>query len=164
MDDRGWYRVIYLQRIENRLHDLHSFIKKSAKTSTHDLNIASERLRGFTGTTEEGERKCPKQQKPNLTSRPWIRSLKIGFSPEQAAVLRLKTTLHIEIIKVVKKRRLTQKEITKVLDIQQPHVSKLLKGDLERTTADRLTKYLRLLGRQVRVSTKAVKMQGADMA
>jgi len=45
MDDRGWYRVIYLRRIENRLHVLHSFVKKSAKTPARDLNIASERLK-----------------------------------------------------------------------------------------------------------------------
>jgi len=88
----------------------------------------------------------------------------IGFSPEEAAVLRLKTTLHIEIMKVVEKRKLSQKEIAKILDIQQPHVSKLLKGDLERTTADRLTKYLRLLGREVKVSTSAAKMQGTEVA
>ncbi len=88
----------------------------------------------------------------------------IGFSPEEAAVLRLKTTLHIEIMEVVEKRKLSQKEIAKILDIQQPHVSKLLKGDLERTTADRLTKYLRLLGREVKVTTSAAKTQGTAVA
>jgi len=88
----------------------------------------------------------------------------IGFSPEEAAVLRLKTKLHIEIVKVVEKRKLSQKEIAKILDIQQPHVSKLLKGDLERTTADRLTKYLRLLGREVKITTSAVKPHGTAVA
>ena len=33
MDDKGWYRVIYLGKVGNRLHMLHAFIKKSAKTS-----------------------------------------------------------------------------------------------------------------------------------
>ena len=89
----------------------------------------------------------------------------LGFSPEEAAVLRLKTTLHTEIVKVIEKRKLSQKEVAKILDIQQPHVSKLLNGDLERTTADRLTKYLRLLGREVTVSTKkAPKLQGSEVA
>jgi predicted XRE-type DNA-binding protein len=88
----------------------------------------------------------------------------IGFSPEQSAVLRLKTTLHIEIMKVVEKRKLSQKEIAKILDMQQPHVSKLLKGDLERTTADRLTKYLRMLGREVKVTTRAAKTQETEVA
>ena len=89
----------------------------------------------------------------------------LGFSPEEAAVLRLKTTLHTEILKVIEKRKLSQKEVAKILDIQQPHVSKLLKGDLERTTADRLTKYLRLLGRDVTVTTrKSPKRQGTEVA
>jgi phage-related protein len=44
-DDRGWYRVIYLQRIANRLYVLHSLIKKSARTPANDLKIASQRLK-----------------------------------------------------------------------------------------------------------------------
>jgi phage-related protein len=45
MDEKGWYRVIYLGKVENRLHMLHAFIKKSAKTSRNDLRIASSRLK-----------------------------------------------------------------------------------------------------------------------
>jgi phage-related protein len=44
LDDRGWYRVIYLGKIGNRLHMLHAFIKKSAKTSRNDLRTAKSRL------------------------------------------------------------------------------------------------------------------------
>lgn len=58
---------------------------------------------------------------------------------------RIKTKLHIEITKAVKKRRLSQKDTAKILGVQQPHVSRLLKGDLARTSAHRLTKYLYLL-------------------
>jgi phage-related protein len=45
MDENGWYRVIYLRKIGNRLFMLHSFVKKSAKTSQKDLNIANNRLK-----------------------------------------------------------------------------------------------------------------------
>lgn len=45
MDANGWYRVIYLQRIAGRIFMLHSFVKKSAKTSQRDLNIAKQRLK-----------------------------------------------------------------------------------------------------------------------
>jgi len=45
MDGKGWYRVIYLGKVGNRLHMLHAFIKKSAKTSRNDLQIASSRLK-----------------------------------------------------------------------------------------------------------------------
>jgi phage-related protein len=45
VDDGGWYRVIYLNKVADRLHVLHSFVKKSAKTARRDLNIASARLK-----------------------------------------------------------------------------------------------------------------------
>jgi phage-related protein len=44
-DDKGWYRVIYLSKVGNRLFMLHSFVKKSAKTSRNDIHIASARLK-----------------------------------------------------------------------------------------------------------------------
>lgn len=44
-DDRGWYRVIYLQRVGDRIFVLHSLIKKSAKTPANDLKIANNRLK-----------------------------------------------------------------------------------------------------------------------
>ena len=45
MDDKGWYRLIYLKKIADRVFVLHSFAKKSAKTSPRDLNIAKNRLK-----------------------------------------------------------------------------------------------------------------------
>jgi phage-related protein len=44
-DERAWYRVIYLAKIGNRLHVLHCFEKKSAKTGKNDLEVARERLK-----------------------------------------------------------------------------------------------------------------------
>lgn len=91
----------------------------------------------------------------------------LGFSPEEAAVERIKTKLHIELTKVVEKRKLAQKEVAQILDVQQSQVSKLLSGDLTRTSVDRLTKYLHLLGKTVSVTVKtnkATRMQGTEVA
>lgn len=44
-DERAWYRVIYLARIENRIYVLHCFEKQSAKTSKNDLQVATTRLK-----------------------------------------------------------------------------------------------------------------------
>ena len=44
-DERAWYRVIYLAKIGNRIHVLHCFEKKSAKTSKIDLAVAKARLK-----------------------------------------------------------------------------------------------------------------------
>jgi phage-related protein len=44
-DQRAWYRVIYLAKIGNRIHVLHCFEKKSAKTGKTDLAVVKERLK-----------------------------------------------------------------------------------------------------------------------
>lgn len=44
-DKNGWYRCIYLGVVDGKLHILHSFVKKSAKTAQKDLNTASRRLK-----------------------------------------------------------------------------------------------------------------------
>jgi len=44
-DERAWYRVIYLAKIENRIYILHCFEKKSAKTGKSNLALAKARLK-----------------------------------------------------------------------------------------------------------------------
>jgi phage-related protein len=44
-EERAWYRVIYLVKIGDRIHVLHCFEKKSAKTGKNDLAIAKARLK-----------------------------------------------------------------------------------------------------------------------
>ena len=85
----------------------------------------------------------------------------IGFSSAEAAVLRLKARLHAEIIKTVQQQKLKPKDLTVVLNIQQPKVSDLMTGKIQRITADRLTRYLHLLGREVKVTTSPAKKAAA---
>lgn len=43
-DERKWYRVMYLARIDNVIYVLHCFEKQSRKTDRRDLETAKERL------------------------------------------------------------------------------------------------------------------------
>lgn len=43
-DDSGWYRVIYLSRINNVIYVLHCFRKDTTKTEKHDIETAEKRL------------------------------------------------------------------------------------------------------------------------
>jgi predicted XRE-type DNA-binding protein len=88
----------------------------------------------------------------------------LGFSTEQAAVLELKLSLHNEIMKVVEKQKLTSRQLEKLLDITQSRASELLNGKISQMTADRLTKYLYRLGRQVKVTTTRGTLQGTEVA
>jgi len=70
-----------------------------------------------------------------------------------------------EITKEIDRQKLTPKEVSRTLDIQQPHVSKLLNGKVSDISNDRLTKYLRRLGRQIKVTTKkAPVLEGTEVA
>jgi phage-related protein len=43
-DERAWYRVIYLARIEDRIYILDCFTKNSRKTARNDLDTAKARF------------------------------------------------------------------------------------------------------------------------
>ncbi len=88
----------------------------------------------------------------------------LGFSTEEASLLRAKSVLHGEIRKQVAKQGLKPRDLERVLGISQPKVSDLLNGKISSMTLDRLTKYLHRLGREVKVSTSALKMQGTRVS
>ncbi len=44
-DKAVWYRVVYTARFNDKIYVLHSFIKKSAKTSKNDLEVALQRFK-----------------------------------------------------------------------------------------------------------------------
>lgn len=60
VNDAGWYRVVYLQRVERRIFVLHSLVKKSAKTPTNDLKIATDRLKEVRRRLEQEKRDARK--------------------------------------------------------------------------------------------------------
>ena len=88
----------------------------------------------------------------------------LGFTAEEAAILQLKTQLHIEIMRAIRQQNLTPRQLEKVLGVPQPRVSELVNGKISRMTADLLTKYLYRLGREVSLKTKTSRGRAAAMA
>ena len=43
-DRTGWYRVVFVARIQGRVYVLHSFKKASRRTERRDIDVATERL------------------------------------------------------------------------------------------------------------------------
>ena len=79
----------------------------------------------------------------------------LGFSPEEAAVVKLKIDLHSEILRVIEKKKISPRNLEKILDEPQPRISELLNGKLSKLSPSKLTTYLHRLGRAVEVRTKA---------
>jgi predicted XRE-type DNA-binding protein len=88
----------------------------------------------------------------------------IGFLPEEAAILRMKTQLSIEVMRAIERKRLTARQLEKVLDVPQPRVSELLNRKISRMTAGMLVKYLYSLWREVEIKTKTSGQRTAAMA
>jgi|SRR5579859_164976 len=83
----------------------------------------------------------------------------LGFSPEEAAALKLKTDLHTKIVKCA--ARYSQKQLQAVLDESQPRVSDLLRGKMSKFSLETLVIYAEKLGLRTEIRTKKARSRGA---
>ena len=81
--------------------------------------------------------------------------LDIGFPPLEAQNLRVRADLMIELIRIVRTRKLTQAAAARLFRVSQPRISDLMTGKIDRFSIDALVEMLWRGGRRVEVSTKA---------
>jgi len=79
----------------------------------------------------------------------------IGFSPEEAASLKMKSELHSRILKAIKKRGYTQADLQKRLDESQPRVSDLMTGKIAKFSLETLITYAEALGLHPQILVEA---------
>lgn len=65
-----------------------------------------------------------------------------------------KADLAIRIAEAIRARRLTQTRAARLLKIDQPKISRLLRGQLSGFSAERLMHFLTLLGRDIEITVK----------
>jgi predicted XRE-type DNA-binding protein len=70
----------------------------------------------------------------------------LGFGPKEAASLRLRADLMIEIERLIKARKLTQASAAKLLRVTQPRVSDLVRGKIDLFSIDTLVEMLARAG------------------
>jgi predicted XRE-type DNA-binding protein len=76
----------------------------------------------------------------------------LGFSnPKEAQA---KADLSREIRQIIKNKKLTQEAAAKIMGIDQPKVSDIVRGKLSKYTLDRLIRFVRLLGSDVEIRIK----------
>lgn len=73
---------------------------------------------------------------------------------DKAAELKTKTLLLIEIIRIARKRKLRQAEVSDILGIPQSKVSNLLHGKTKSFSTDRLMRFLTILDQDVKITVK----------
>src|SRR5437763_16838148 len=75
----------------------------------------------------------------------------LNMTKQERLELRLKADLHQDILRLIKKKRYTPRQIEKLFDIPQPRVSELLRGKLSLLSISKLLYYAHLLGAHANV-------------
>lgn len=90
----------------------------------------------------------------------------LGLDRPQLLELKLKAQLHQRILYIARQRHYTAKDLKRILHIQQPRVSELMRGKLSTLSVARFLLYVDLLGAtaHVNVRLKAKKKSRARVA
>ena len=70
----------------------------------------------------------------------------LGLDPQSALELKLKYELHKKIIALIQGRGYTARQLEKLLDVQQPRVSELMRGKLAVLSLKMMLLYAKKLG------------------
>jgi len=84
----------------------------------------------------------------------------LGFGEEEAEHLRIRSTLMIEVRKLIEERKLTQGEAAKLMGVTQPRISDLVRGKIDLFSIDALVGMLARAGVHVDVVLSTTR-QGA---
>lgn len=79
----------------------------------------------------------------------------LGFAPEEALNLKVRSDLMIEISKMIEERGLTQTAAAKLLKVTQPRISDLVRGKIDRFSVDSLIEMLGHAGANVSFKVSA---------
>ena len=97
-------------------------------------------------------RRPAKQLKVTKISGNVVRDL--GFPPEEAENLRIRSMLMIEIQKLIGAKRVTQKTAAKQFGITQPQIINLMRGKISLFSVDKLISMLTHAGLRVDVKVR----------
>ncbi len=78
----------------------------------------------------------------------------VGFPPEEAENLRLRSELMVQVRRILEARKLTQAAGAKLFGVTQPRISDLVRGRIELFSIDGLVNMLAHAGAQVTLTVK----------
>jgi predicted XRE-type DNA-binding protein len=80
----------------------------------------------------------------------------IGFGPKEAESLRLRAQLMVEVRRLIRARKLTQRAAAKLLGVTQPRISDLIRGKIDLFSIDTLINMLARGGMRVQLRISGV--------
>jgi predicted XRE-type DNA-binding protein len=90
--------------------------------------------------------------------------LDLGFEPEEAENLRVRSDLMIQIIRMIRDRGLKQKQAAALFGVSQPRISELKRGNIDEFSIDSLVNMLGRAGVRIDVTFRAVEVPAGEAA
>ena len=81
----------------------------------------------------------------------------VGFSPEEAASLKIRSDLMIKLSEIIKRRKLTQAAAAKLMGVTQPRVSDLVRGKVDLFSIDTLIDMISRAGGTVQIAVRGTR-------
>ena len=75
----------------------------------------------------------------------------LGFEPVEAANLKIRTDLILDLQKYIQKQEWTQQQAADFFNETQPRISNLMNGEIERFSIDKLVQMIAKTGMQIKV-------------
>ena len=85
----------------------------------------------------------------------------LGLDRQASLELKLKAALHQKILQLLKPRGYRARDLERILRIQQPRVSEMMRGKLSTLSVARLLLYADLLGAEAEVKLKKARAHAA---
>jgi predicted XRE-type DNA-binding protein len=140
------HRVLYVARFAEAIYVLHAFEKRTRQTPKDALDLARQRLRSLINTGGRNGRDRCSVKKAKLTGSRGDVFRDLGFSPDEAAYLKVRSELMVKLQKAITARGLKQADAAKLLGVTQPRVSDLMRGRIDLFSIDTLIDMLAWLG------------------
>lgn len=70
----------------------------------------------------------------------------LNLDPQELVELKFKAELRQQVLKLIKRKKLSPRNLEKILDVPQPRVSELMRGKLSILSVSKLLFYVDLLG------------------
>ena len=81
----------------------------------------------------------------------------LGLGDDEIQSLKIKARLHSQILKIIESKKLTSRNLEKLLDQPQPRISELLNGKISKTSIEKLVDYLDRLGEEAIINFRSKK-------
>jgi len=172
-EDRGGiWGAVYTVRFAEAIYVLHAFQKKSKKgiaIPNRDMNLIHQRLAEAERMPRKGRTEVRvRTRKPSVSRRPLVEKSSgnvfadLGLPHPEQELLKAKLTL--QIYRLIKRRGLKQAEAGKILGIQQPHVSALMRNRAGAFSVERLMDFLTALGQDVQIVVRPTRKQHGEVS